>query len=30
MQVVLTGGKTIRDIEWGWNMLWKIVKKYVQ
>lgn len=29
-KVVLTGGKTIRDIEWGWNMLWKIVKKYVQ
>lgn len=29
-KVVLTGGKTIRDIEWGWNMLWKIVKKFVQ
>ncbi len=29
-KVVLTGGKTIRDIEYGWNMLWKVVKKYVQ
>lgn len=29
-KVVLTGGKTIRDIEWGWNMLWKVVRKYVQ
>lgn len=29
-KVVLTGGKTVRDIEWGWNMLWKIVKKFVQ
>jgi transcription initiation factor TFIID TATA-box-binding protein len=29
-KVVLTGGKSIRDIEWGWNMLWKVVKKYIQ
>ena len=29
-KVVLTGGKTVRDIEWGWNMLWKIVRKFVQ
>jgi transcription initiation factor TFIID TATA-box-binding protein len=29
-KVVLTGGKTIRDIEWGWNMLWKIVRQFVQ
>ena len=28
--VVLTGGKTVRDIEWGWSMLWKIVRKFVQ
>lgn len=29
-KVVLTGGKTVRDIEWGWSMLWKIVRKFVQ
>jgi transcription initiation factor TFIID TATA-box-binding protein len=29
-KVVLTGGKTVRDIEWGWNMLWKIVRKFVE
>ena len=29
-KVVLTGGKTIRDIQYGWNMLWKIVKRYIQ
>ena len=29
-KVVLTGGKTVRDIEWGWNMLWKVVRKFVQ
>jgi transcription initiation factor TFIID TATA-box-binding protein len=29
-KVVLTGGKTVRDIEWGWNMLWKIVRRFVE
>ena len=29
-KVVLTGGKTVRDIEYGWNMLWKVVRKFVQ
>lgn len=29
-KVVLTGGKTIRDIQWGWSMLWKVVRKFVQ
>jgi transcription initiation factor TFIID TATA-box-binding protein len=29
-KVVLTGGKSIRDIEWGWNMLWKVVRRYIQ
>lgn len=29
-KVVLTGGKSLRDIEWGWNMLWKVVRRYIQ
>jgi transcription initiation factor TFIID TATA-box-binding protein len=29
-KVVLTGGKTIRDIQWGWSMLWKVVRRFVQ
>jgi transcription initiation factor TFIID TATA-box-binding protein len=28
-KVVLTGGKSLHDIEWGWNMLWKIVRRYI-
>ncbi len=29
-KVVLTGGKSIRDIENGWKMLWPIVQRFVE
>lgn len=29
-KVVLTGGKSIRDIETGWNVLWNMVQRFIE
>lgn len=29
-KVVLTGGKSLRDIDVGWKMLWSMVKRFVE
>lgn len=29
-KVVLTGGKTVEDIEVGWGMLWGVVRNFVR
>lgn len=29
-KVVLTGGKSLRDIEIGWKMLWGMVQRFVE
>ena len=29
-KVVLTGGKSIKDIEKGWNILWYMVQRFIE